>query len=74
MTLTPAYGRDYKSKKEVQADLDAGKDFLVADLFSGGGGYINKPQILESGVRQVTVRYGQLRKVTVLQVKPQVKP
>lgn len=25
-TLTPAYGRDYKSKKAVQADLDANVD------------------------------------------------
>ena len=28
-TLTPAYGRDYKSAKEVRADLNAGKDFQV---------------------------------------------
>ncbi len=50
--------------------MDAGKDFTVADLFSGGGGYVNKSQLLEQGIKSVTVRYGQLRKVTVLQVKP----
>lgn len=25
--LTPAYGRDYKNKKEVVADWNSGKDF-----------------------------------------------
>lgn len=25
--LQPAYGRDYKSAKDVKADFDAGKDF-----------------------------------------------
>ena len=28
-TLIPAYGRDYKSAKEVRADLNAGKDFQL---------------------------------------------
>jgi hypothetical protein len=27
-TLTPAYGRDYKSKKEVLTDFRDGKDFV----------------------------------------------
>ena len=26
--LTPAYGRDYKSAKEVKAAFDSGKDFV----------------------------------------------
>jgi len=34
MTLTPAYGRDYKSKKAVLADWEAGKDFIIADIMS----------------------------------------
>ena len=28
--LIPAYGRDYKTKAQVQADLDSGKDFIVS--------------------------------------------
>jgi hypothetical protein len=28
-TLTPAYGRDYKSLSAMQADFDAGKDFTI---------------------------------------------
>ena len=30
MTLLPAYGRDYKSKKAVLADFNAGLDFVMA--------------------------------------------
>lgn len=29
VTLTPAYGRDYKTKKEFMADFEAGKDFII---------------------------------------------
>lgn len=31
ITLIPAYGRDYKSSKEVKADWEAGKDFVMTD-------------------------------------------
>ncbi len=40
MTVTPAYGRDYKSKKAVFEDWNAGRDFVVAE--PGRGTYINK--------------------------------
>jgi len=36
----PAYGRDYKSGKEVQAAWDAGQDFLIQDMQLSG--YVNK--------------------------------
>ena len=62
MTLTPAYGRDYKSKKEVQADLDAGKDFKVASMFNGGG-YINKADMLREGIKNVMIRYKKLTQI-----------
>lgn len=38
--LTPAYGRDYKTKAVVIADFEAGKDF--AGDFSLGFAYCNK--------------------------------
>lgn len=28
--LTPAYGRDYKSRKDVETDWFGGKDFILA--------------------------------------------
>lgn len=60
--LTPAYYRDYKSKKEVEKDLHADKDF-IANSFDGST-YINKSQIVKEGYKTVTVRYGSLRKVS----------
>lgn len=42
MTLLPAYGRDYKSKKEVQEAWDADVDFLIAGPLHISGKYINK--------------------------------
>lgn len=69
MTLTPAYGRDYKSKKSVEADLLAGKDFILADF---GHPYEGKPinidGIRHEGAVTVNVRYGNLRKVCVVKV------
>jgi hypothetical protein len=66
-TLTGAYGRDYKSKKEIEADLLAGKDFM-AHSFDGSGGYINLPQLLETGQKSVNVRYKQQRSVCVIKL------
>lgn len=64
MTLTPAYGRDYKSAKEVKADWDTGKDFIIQDFVSSDcGRYVNKPQVTG---RRVQIRYSQNRKVVVL--------
>ncbi len=70
MTLTPAYGQDYKSKKEVQAAIDAGKDFIIADFnHPYSGKPINKEQLIESGNTMVNVRYNGSRKITVIKVK-----
>ena len=66
MTLIPAYGRDYKNKKEVLADFDADKDFVIVDLFSvNDGRYVNKSQL--SGF-SVMIRYNKLTKVMVVVV------
>lgn len=54
MTLLPAYGRRYKSAKEVKTDFDAGKDFILSDFSSPyDGAKINKEQT--KGI--VNVRY-----------------
>jgi hypothetical protein len=71
MTLIPAYGRDYRNKKDAQADLDANKDFILCDLLSPWDGKpINRPQLVEEGVKTVTVRYAKRRKVAQLTVRP----
>ena len=56
LNLVPAYGRAYKSKKEVDADFDADKDFLIADISSPWDGKpVNKSQL--SDYDQVSIRY-----------------
>ena len=65
ITLTPAYGRDYKTAKAVkEAYLTQGKDFLIADITSRWDGKpVNQAQL---GDEQVKIRFANLRKVTVI--------
>ncbi len=60
ITLTPAYGRDYKSAKEAVADYDDGKDFII-NAVGLPAKPINKSQCESAGFK-VTLRYGNLRK------------
>lgn len=62
VSAVPAYGRDYKSKKAVQADWDAGKDFLVQDVMLSG--YVNKDDKPEDVT--LNIRYDRLTKVHVI--------
>lgn len=65
LTLVPAYGRDYKSKKELLADWNADKDFLIQDMSSPHDGrYINKSQA-ERGTTY-NIRYKQLCEICVV--------
>lgn len=60
--VTPAYGRDYTSKKAVLADWNAGKDFIVAT--PGHGTYINKEDAENVGSNlTVMARYKRLTMV-----------
>ena len=68
MTLTPAYGRDYKNKKSVLADWNEGKDFIVNDISSPWNGKpVNKSDLLPG--KSVQLRYNQLRSVVVVNMK-----
>jgi len=65
MTVIPAYGRDYKSQKAVKAAWKAGKDFIVADLFSGDDGrYIN---IQDAKGIPIMVRYKDMTQIVKVQ-------
>lgn len=69
LTLQPAYGRDYKSKKEVQADWDAGQDFQInCFMHPDDGRYINKADAEKTG-GAFNVRYKKLTQVHVIIVK-----
>lgn len=64
LTVTPAYGRDYKTAKAAKADWAANKDFIIADIMNRWDGKpINRPQA--QGYR-VTIRFCGLRKTTCI--------
>lgn len=64
ITAIPAYGRDYKSKAEVQAAWDDHKDFIIQGL-GGHGRAINKQDADNPtyGVPHVRIRYAKAQKV-----------
>jgi len=62
-TLTPAYGRDYRSRSAVLTDFDDDKDFTLNDMSSRWDGKsANRSQLIKAGYKQVSFRYGKLRK------------
>lgn len=63
--LSPAYGRDYKTKADVTAAFEAGKDFNGD--YQLGFSLVNKSDIPTGS--SVNLRYGGLRKVAVVKVK-----
>lgn len=63
LTVTPAYGRDYKSAKAVKADFDANKDFQICDMFSPDDGrYVNAEQLKPGDT--LCIRYARNTKQT----------
>ena len=70
MTLTPAYGRDYKSQKAVKADWDNNKDFVVNDISSPwNGSYCNQSDLQNAGITSAIIRYDRLAKIMSVKVK-----
>jgi hypothetical protein len=55
MTVTPAYGRDYKSAAKAIADWKDGKDFKLAMT----GQYCS----IRDGIDDVWIRYDRLTKI-----------
>lgn len=69
LTLVPAYGRDYKSKKAVLADWEANKDFLIQDISSPHNGrYINKQDAASLKGTTFNIRYKSLTQICVVKV------
>lgn len=54
VTLTPAYGRDYKNRQAVLKDFNEGKDFRISSS------YTSKSELLSLGVDSVQIRYNSL--------------
>jgi len=64
-TLTPAFGRDYTSKKAAEIDLRADKDFIWNHMMDPEKP-VNLPQLIEMGVTKVTLRFNKLRKTAIV--------
>ena len=67
MTLTPAYGRDYKSAKAVKEDWETNKDFKIADISSPYDGKMINKQDAPKGTYHI--RYKKLTQICVITVK-----
>jgi len=63
-TVTPAYGRDYKSKKAALADWNANKDFIINDISNKWDGYPINKQGAEEYKLPIMIRYDKLSKIT----------
>ena len=68
LTLVPAYGRDYKSAKEVQAAWDAGKDFRICDISSPYDGAYTSIRDAKPG-DSFLIRYKKLTNIKIVKVK-----
>jgi hypothetical protein len=66
LELTPAYGRDYSSQKEVRAAWIQGKDFEVATLGPDMGRKVNKDDAPKGAT--LNIRYAGLRNICVIKV------
>lgn len=67
MTIVPIYNRDYKSKDAVMIAFNENKDFRISDMSSRYDGKpVNKSDIIRAGIKQVSIRYNQLRRVAVI--------
>lgn len=63
--LSPAYGRDYKSKAAVEADFRAGKDFKIHTI--GSGSTYCSIRDFQKG-HQIELRYNRMQSVHCITV------
>lgn len=65
VTLFPAFGRDYKGKAAIIADLEAGKDFIfdapAHEPHPSDGKPINLEQLRVDGAVRLQIRYKKKR-------------
>lgn len=74
LTLTPRYGRDYKSKAEVIEAWNGGLDFTVMDAFHPDNGRAvsirESAALIATGRNAVHIRYKGLAMIAVIPIKP----
>ena len=68
LTVSNAYGRDFKSKREILEHYKANKDFQNLNV-TVSGAIINKEDAKRFKVGFLRVRYNNLMKIAVIDVK-----
>ena len=67
LTVVPAYGRDYKSKKEVAESWNNNQDWFIEDFrLTGYVGKGGQARLITDGVTHLHFRYKQQRNIVVL--------
>ena len=66
LTVSAAYGRDFKSKKEILNYWNSNRDFVNLGIF--GTGCINKQDAKRFKVGYLNVRYKNLMNIAVIDV------
>ena len=76
LVLTPAYGRDYKSKAAALAAFQGGQDFIFHNFYIVGKGYAGTycsirdvAAFLADGFTHVEIRYNKTRMLTLLDIR-----
>ncbi len=66
VNVLPAYGRDYKNKKEIFEAYSKNQDFEVSDISNKGK--INKSDCLRMGIACLIVRYRNNKRLASINV------
>lgn len=69
IVLTPAYGRNPKSKKQAMADWENGLDWIIASPIQGAGRYCSvrdKEMMKRGGIDGVELRYANLERLALV--------
>ena len=67
LTVSNAYGRDFKNKAQILEYYNSNKDFYNLNPFVSGA-YVNKEGAIKHKVSFLNVRYKNLQKVAVINV------
>ena len=67
LTVSNAYGRDFKNKSQILEHYNSNKDFQNLNPFVNGA-YVNKEGAIKHKVSFLNVRYKNLQKIAVIDV------
>jgi hypothetical protein len=69
ITLSPAYGRDFKSRRDAEENFASNQDWRIESIASGyAGAYATRAELKNAGIQEVELRYAKLTKVTIVKL------